>query len=102
MLLGQFLATALNSVCHAQEVAPGLVGTVEDVRDLIAYHLRLENSESDSPPPLATGWRAEVVGHTIQEVLAGKLAIRVGDPLADHPLCFERNGQSSSTHPSLD
>ncbi len=102
MLLGQFLATALNSVCHAQQVAPGLVGTVEDVRDLIAYHLRLENSEGDTPPPLAAGWRAEIVGNTIQEVLAGNLAIRVGDPLADHPLCFERNGQSFSAQASLD
>lgn len=102
MLLGQFLATALNSVCHAQEVAPGLVGTVEDVRDLIAYHLRLEGAGSEVPPSLATGWRAHVVGRTIQEVLSGDLAIRVGDPLADHPLCFERNGKPPSTHPSLD
>ena len=38
-LLGQFLATALASVCRSQQVAPSLVGTVEDVRDLIAYHL---------------------------------------------------------------
>ena len=88
-LLGQFLATALSSVCHAQNVAPSLVGTVDDVRDLIAWHLRLEGFTDGHPPSLACGWRCEVVGRTIEEVLSGKLAIRVGDALGDHPLSFE-------------
>ncbi len=88
-LLGQFLATALSSVCHAQHVAPSLVGTVEDVRDLIAWHLQLDGSGIAEPPSLASGWRCEVVGQTIEDVLSGKLAIRVGDALGDHPLNFE-------------
>jgi ribonuclease D len=92
-LLGQFLATALSSVCHAQHVAPSLVGSVDDVRDLIAYRLRLDGFGDGPPPALTRGWRSEVVGQTIQEVLAGKLAIRVADPLADHPLHFEPVGK---------
>lgn len=91
-LLGQFLATALSSVCHAQEIAPSLVGTVDDVRDLIAYHLQLDGAGADTPPALARGWRSQVVGRTIQDVLAGKLAIRVGDPLGDHPLVISPEG----------
>jgi ribonuclease D len=88
-LLGQFLATALSSVCHAQHVAPSLVGSVDDVRDLIAWHLRLDGFRDSQPPSLACGWRCEVVGQTIEDVLSGKLAIRVGDALGDHPLVFE-------------
>ncbi len=85
-LLGQFLHTAVNSVCHKAHVAPGIVGTVEDVRDLIAY--RLGVGDTQTPPSLATGWRAEVVGHVIEELLAGKRAIRIVDPLSDRPLEF--------------
>jgi ribonuclease D len=88
-LLGQFLATALSSVCHAQQVSPALVGSVDDVRDLIAWHLKLDGFVGSQPPRLACGWRCEVVGRSIEDVLSGKLAIRVNDPLGDHPLSFE-------------
>jgi hypothetical protein len=40
------------------------------------------------PPALAVGWRAEVVGHAIEELLGGKLAIQIIDPLSDVPLRF--------------
>lgn len=87
-LLGQFLHTAVSSLCHTAHVAPSLVGTVEDVRDLIAYRLDLGGARRGPPPSLAVGWRAEVVGHAIEELLGGKLAIRIVDPLSDVPLRF--------------
>src|SRR5262249_43747731 len=40
-LLGQFLSTALGSICRSAQVAPSLAGTAQDVRDLIAYRLKL-------------------------------------------------------------
>ncbi len=86
--LGQFLTSALNSICQAAEVAPALVGTASDVRELIAYRMgELENG--DGPPSLARGWRAEVIGKTLDELLAGKLVIRIANPSADQPLSFE-------------
>ena len=85
-VLGQFLATAVSSVAHAAQVAPGLVGSVQDVRDLIAYHLGWEVT---GVPALATGWRKEVVGDAVNQLLDGKLAIRITDPTSHHPLAFE-------------
>lgn len=87
-LLGQFLHTALSSICHAAEVAPSLAGTVEDVRDLIAYRLDIAGSRRGPVPALAQGWRAEVVGRVIEELLSGQLAIRITDPMSDEPLSF--------------
>ncbi|MFO0868047.1 MAG: HRDC domain-containing protein [Pirellulales bacterium] len=87
-LLGQFLHTALSSLCHTAQVAPSLVGTVEDVRDLIAYRLNISGARRGPPPSLATGWRADVVGHAIEELLQGQLAIQITDPLSDVPLRF--------------
>ena len=40
-------------------------------------------------PCLARGWRADVVGHLIEELLAGRMSIRIADPDSEHPLVFE-------------
>ena len=88
-VLGQFLSTALTSLCRSLKLAPALVGTASDVRDLIAFRLGFGDGE---PPALAQGWRAEIVGTLIDDLLSGKLSIRITDPLSDHPLAFERAG----------
>ena len=88
-LLGQFLSTALGSICRSANVAASLAGTAQDVRDLIAYRLNLGGFEDGEVPILARGWRAEVVGQVIDHLLAGDLAIRISDPLHDEPLAFE-------------
>ncbi len=87
-VLGQFLSTALAGICRSAELAPSIVGTASDVRELVAYRLGLTNVD-DGPPLLGCGWRAEVVGRMIEDLLAGRVAIRIGDPLASEPLLFE-------------
>ena len=79
-VLGQFLSSALGSICRRAELAPSIVGTASDVRDLVAYRLGLADGNGE-PPLLGRGWRAEVVGRLIDDLLAGKLAIRIHDPL---------------------
>jgi len=88
-LLGQFLSTALGSICRRASVAASMVGTAQDVRDLIAYRLGLGGFAEGEVPVLAQGWRAEVVGQVIDHLLAGELSIRISDPLSDEPLAFE-------------
>jgi ribonuclease D len=88
-LLGQFLSPALTSICRRANVATSLAGTASDVRDLIAYRLNFGRSNSGEPPLLARGWRAELVGHLIEELLAGKKSIRIDDPTSEMPLSFD-------------
>ncbi|MBC8355195.1 MAG: ribonuclease D [Planctomycetes bacterium] len=88
ILLGQFLSTALGCICRTTDLAPGLVGSVQDTRDLIAHRLGLTNS-NDEPPRLARGWRAKVIGPEIEKLLRGELGLRVADPMADQPLSLE-------------
>lgn len=87
-LLGQFLSAALTSICRSALVAPSIVGTASDVRDLIAFHLRMGDA-GESPPILAQGWRAEVVGQLIEDLLSGQVSIRIKNPLAEEPLAFD-------------
>ena len=89
-LLGQFLATAVHNMARAANMAPGLVGSVEDVRDLIAYHLGHGGQEV---PILAQGWRSEVVGQVVSRLLDGELAVRIRDPNSQEPLSFEPAGR---------
>jgi ribonuclease D len=88
-LLGQYLSVALGSICRSAELAPGLVGTVQDLRDLVAFRLGLPGRDTESEPLLAQGWRAEVVGRVVEDLLEGKLALRIDDPLAENPLVLE-------------
>ncbi|MCA9267626.1 MAG: HRDC domain-containing protein, partial [Planctomycetales bacterium] len=89
-VLGQFLTTAIASVCRRAEVAPSLVCSVQDVRDFVAWELNINRSPDDDPPALAIGWRREVVGDLIDDMLSGRVAIRIDDPLSDHPLVMDR------------
>lgn len=88
-LLGQFLSTALGSICRSASVSPSLAATVQDVRDLIAYRLNLGGFNDGEVPLLARGWRAEVVGQVIDHLLSGDLSIRITNPLDEEPLAFE-------------
>lgn len=85
-LLGQFLATALGGICREAEIAPMLVGTVQDVRDYVAWRLGLEGAPQE--PSLAVGWRSQIVGRRIDDLLSGHTAIVIDNPLADQPLAF--------------
>ncbi len=87
-VLGQFLATAIAGICRKQKIAPALVGTAADMRDLLAF--KLGYHEDDRPPLLAAGWRADFVGSLVDDLLSGKAALRIGDVHAPDPLVIDR------------
>ena len=88
-VLGQFLFAALGSICREAQLAPNLVGTPNDIREWIAYRTGRGRGKPGTVPQLARGWRAEFVGRLFDDLLAGKLSIRVAEPKSDHPLAFE-------------
>lgn len=92
-LLGQFLTTALNVLCRTEQISSSIVGTAQEVRDVAAMRLGLLKLKEQ--PRLLTGWRAEIVGQLIDQVLDGRIAIRVDDPSSDHPLKMDYLGDQS-------
>lgn len=93
-ILAQLLNIALSNRCAQLEVAMGLVGTNADLRHLVRWHVY--GDHTGDPPRLMQGWRAEVCGDLLTDVLSGKIALRINDPRSDHPLIFERRGQAGS------
>jgi ribonuclease D len=88
-MLGQFMATAVAGVCRQMNLAPALVGTAGDMRDLLAW--KLGYGDPDRTPLLAAGWRAEVVGALVDDLLAGRASLRIGDIRSHDPLIVERH-----------
>ncbi|QDT62971.1 ribonuclease D [Calycomorphotria hydatis] len=92
-MLGQLLGIALSSRCAEMEVSRQLVGTSADLRHLVRWHLYGE--QNGTVPRLASGWRAEVCGDLLTDLMDGKISLRVADPNSDHPLVFERDGEEA-------
>jgi ribonuclease D len=97
-VLGQFLFSALGSVCRQAHLAPNLVGGPNDIRDWIGWRLAAPASGHPAVgrpdparrlPKLASGWRAEFVGRLFDDLLSGKTAVRIGDPASESPLILE-------------
>lgn len=85
-ILGQFLGLALSNRCSECNLSKQLVGTTSDLKQLVRWHLAGRDGEK---PKLATGWRAEICGDLLTDVLEGRIALRISDPRSDHPLAFE-------------
>jgi ribonuclease D len=88
-VLGQFMATAIAGLCRQMQLAPALVGTSSDMRDLLAH--KLGYFDDEQPPLLATGWRAGVVGDVVDDLLSGKASLRIGNIRSHDPLVIDRS-----------
>ena len=86
-ILSKLLQIVLANRCSEMKVALSLVGTTADLKNLVRWHTK-KNSKQP-PPRLAQGWRAEVCGDLLADVLDGKVRFRVGDRDSEHPLVFE-------------
>jgi ribonuclease D len=60
------------------------------MRDLLAW--KLGYGDLDREPLLSRGWRAQVVGSLVDDLLSGRAALRIGDIRSAEPLVIERRG----------
>jgi ribonuclease D len=89
MMLGQFLSAALTSLCNDNSVAASLVGTASEVRDFISWLLAGSEQDSLPKPRLTEGWRHELVGDLLADLLQGRVTIRIQNPRSEQPLAFQ-------------
>ena len=87
-ILAQLLSIALANRCSQAEVAVQLVGTSADLKQLVRW--QVYGDRTGPVPRILEGWRGEVCGELLTDMLAGKISLRVSDPQSDHPLTFER------------
>ena len=85
-MLTQFLASALASICRRKRIAASIVGTSEDLKAFVSYRLSGSADGSDELPSLLRGWRSEIVGKILDDLLSGKASMRIHNPTSDLPL----------------
>ncbi len=82
--LVQFLMAGLAVLCRERRVAPSIVATTEDLRELVAY--RLGHAAKGRMPKLLQGWRGQVVGDQLDGLMTGKQCLLVNQTESDRPL----------------
>lgn len=88
-LLGQFLVAAAGCFCRDAGIAASLVGAAQDYRDYAAHRMGISEQSKDEIR-LYSGWRREFIAPMIDDLLDGRLAVRIDRPTDDQPLALER------------
>ena len=86
-VVSRLLALALSNRCAELDVAYTLVASNRDLIELVRYH-RLGERNS-TLPRMMEGWRGELFGDLLRDVLDGKVAFRVAPAGGPAPLVFE-------------
>jgi len=81
------LAATLSQSCAQGRVAVGLAGGSGDLKDLVRWYL--DGRDEDRPPVLLRGWRRDLCGRTLLEVLSGRRGLRIVDPGAEVPVALD-------------
>ena len=85
----QLLYSGLAMLCHRNGIATNIVATQGDVRELIASRFGEVNGKVPVKKlKLEQGWRAMIVGRFLDDLLDGKVAIRIDKTQPDSPLQF--------------
>ncbi len=85
-VISKLLSLALSNRCAQMDVAQQLVASNADLQELVR---RIADGKPTDDLPLMVGWRAEVCGDLLADVLAGNVAVRVARTDESGPLVFE-------------
>lgn len=85
--VANLLSAALAQCCAQKRIAGSLVANQAELKQLIRWHL--DGRPDDRRPGLLQGWRCELCGQTLLDVLGGRVALRVANPGSDFPVALE-------------
>jgi len=84
-VLGNLASIVSNSLAAQQQVDVALLATTSDLQDVVRWHLGL----IDERPDVLEGWRGEILGRPLLDLLEGRSTIRVADARSKSPLRIE-------------
>jgi ribonuclease D len=84
-ILGQLASIVTNSLAAQEQVDVALLATTADLQDIVRWHLGL----SKERPDVLEGWRGEILGRPLLDLLEGRSIIRVMDAQSKSPLRIE-------------
>ena len=84
-ILGQLASIVANSLAAEHQVDVALLATTADLQGVVRWHLGLDEER----PEVLEGWRGEILGRPLLDLLEGRSTIRVGDTRSKSPLRIE-------------
>lgn len=84
-VLGQLASIVTNSLAAQEQVDVALLATSSDLQDVVRWHLGL----IEERPDVLEGWRGEILGRPLLDLLEGRSTIRVLDAHSKSPLRIE-------------
>jgi ribonuclease D len=91
----KILSAALIHLAQSGQVAPSLLGSNDDLKELV--DMLLLDSPVDPPPKLAQGWRGQVCGDYLRDLLHGRVHLRIVASGGKLRLVFEDRPQPGTT-----
>ncbi|MEW4528670.1 HRDC domain-containing protein [Maioricimonas sp. JC845] len=88
-VLSKVLGLALANRCNELGLSTNIVGTMNDLQELVRWHMVNGDPNSEPLPRLMQGWRGRVCGDLLTDLLKGRYSIRIADVLSETPLAFE-------------
>jgi ribonuclease D len=85
-VLTQFASVLANNAALEHQVDMALLATTADLQDFVRWRLGVSE---DAEPALMEGWRGEILGRQLAELLDGQRVIRVADATSRRPLRVE-------------
>ncbi len=82
-VLGHLVSVVAGGLAAQHQVDPALLATTADLQDLVRWRLGLGGEER---PAILDGWRGDILGQPLLDLLAGKSALWVADAQAANPL----------------
>lgn len=86
-VISKLLSLSLSNRCAELDISQSLVANNKELTELVRYH-RFD-SRRNGVPKLLKGWRAEVFGQLMLDVMDGKVGFRVAPANAATPLQFQ-------------
>jgi len=71
----KILAIAMSQLASSQKITTELLGTSEDIRRFVEWYA--DGQPAEGAPLLASGWRADVCGSRLTDLLEGRLLLGV-------------------------
>ncbi len=84
-VLGQLASIVSNSLAAQHHVDIALLATTSDLQDIVRWNLGLTQER----PEVLDGWRGEILGQPLLDLLEGRSTIRVADAKSKSPLRIE-------------
>jgi len=86
-VISKLLSLSLSNRCAELDISQTLVANNKDLTELVRHHRFSQNGKGT--PRILEGWRQDVCGQLLLDVMDGKVGFRVAAPGADTPLEFE-------------